>query len=292
MLNHPREFYAWFAAIGLMAASLLPAYADPILHTDPRLQTLYKQEAARWEMWVGPGQKKKAEIVAEPIFRWQNLARVNGQSGAMYVWLFDRRPVVIGGVFTNPEGDKRMIVHELHALGPDRLYPVLREAENAWQPTAGITMEPLPDSPKVEETFARRTLQLRTIAHEFTANSNDIEQRRWELRLLPKPLYRYDMPQGPVIDGALMAFVRDAGTDPEIVLMLEARRDESGAAAWYFRGIRLSISDLHLIHRNKQVWTSMRDDPREPLGNYDKTYLLHRDRVLETLPAIEETPSK
>ena len=254
-----------------------------IPQNDSRLQTLYQQDAKRWEMWVGSDQKRKAEIVAEPVFRWQNLSRANGQSGAMFVWVDAGRPVVIGGVFSNPEGGRRVIMHEFHALGPDRLFPVFRDSESKWLPGAGVTLHPLPDSPKVEETFGKRTLQLRAISRDFTANSTDNEKQRWDLRLLPKPLYRYDKPQGDIIDGALLAFVSDAGTDPEIILILEARKEDD-RTAWYYRAVRLSISDLYVDHKGQRVWTSLRDDPNGQFGNKDNTYGLVRDRLIDEVP--------
>ena len=255
-----------------------------IPQNDQRLQKLYQDEAKRWEMWIGPDQKRKAEIVAEPVFRWQNLSRANGQSGAMFVWVDGGRPVVIGGVFSNPEGSRRVVMHEFHALGPERLFPVFRDSESKWLPGAGVSLLPLPDSPKVEESFGKRTLQLRAISRDCTAHSTDNQKQRWELRLLPKPLYRYDKPQGDVIDGALLAFVSDAGTDPEVILILEARRDDSAGTAWHYRTVRLSIADLYVDHKGQRVWTSLRDDPNGAFGNKDNTYGLVRDRLIDEEP--------
>ena len=261
--------------------------------SDPRLQKLYEADAKRWEMWIGPDQKRKAEIVVEPVFRWQNPSRANGQTGAMFVWVDQGRPVVIGGVFSNPAGNNRRdVMHEFHALGPDRLFPNFKDSESKWLPGAGVTLLPLPMSPKVEETFSKRTLQLRAISRDFTANSTDNEKQRWELRLLPKPLYRYDKPEGNVIDGALLAFVSDAGTDPEIILVLEARKEEGGVTAWYYRTVRLSISDLYVNFKGERVWTSLREDPNGQFGNKDNTYGLIRDRAIDELPPVGAVPKE
>jgi hypothetical protein len=262
-----------------------------IQQNDPRLQKLYQDEATRWEMWVGPDQQRKAEIVTEPVFRWQNPSRSNGQSGAMYVWVFEGRPVAIGGVFSNPSAkSQRDIMHEFHALGPDRLFPEFRNSKSKWLPEAGVTLLPLPDSPKVEETPGKRTLQLRAISRDFAANSQDNEKVRWELRLLPKPLYRYEKPRGDILDGALLAFVSDAGTDPEIILILEARKTDLGGAVWFYRTVRLSISDLYVDYKGMKVWTSLRDDPNGEFGNKDKTYGLIWDRAIDELPPATKKP--
>jgi hypothetical protein len=247
---------------------------------DPKLQELYLQDAQRWEMWVDQEQTRKAELVTEPVFRWQNLTRANGQSGAMFVWTDRGRPVVIGGVFSNPEGSRRVVMQEFHALGPDRLFPVFRDSESKWLPGAGVQTSPLPESPAVAETAPQRTLQIRAISRDFTAHVVDDQQQRGELRLLPRPLYRYEKPEGDVVDGALLAFVSDTGTDPEIILMLEGRR-EGGESKWHYRAVRLSISDLHVEYRGNPVWSSLRNDPEGMFGNKDNTYGLIRDRLID-----------
>jgi hypothetical protein len=267
------------------SGALRAADDKPVAVDDPRLQQLYRDEAKRWEMWVDPQQERKAEMVPEPVFRWQNLDRPNGQSGAMYVWVFEGRPAAIGGVFSDPVGTGRNVMHEFHALAPNRLYPVLTGSAHKWAPRAGITMQVLPDSPPVESTAAKRTLQLRSIARDFTARETDPENKRWEMRVLPKPLYRCEKPQGDLIDGALIAFVSDTGTDPEIILILEARRKTSGETAWYYQPVRLSISDLYLDYKGNRVWSSMRSDLKKTYANEDETYHLWRDRVLADLPS-------
>jgi hypothetical protein len=58
------------------------------------------------------------------------------------------------------------------------------------------------------------------------------------MRLLPRPLYRYDVKPGPdsggVIDGALFAYVTTKSTDPEIFLLLEANKSNTGAPQWQY----------------------------------------------------------
>ena len=54
----------------------------------------------------------------------------------------------------------------------------------------------------------------------FTATSEDAKGGRWNRRLLPQPLYRYESTDPDVVDGALFAFVTSAGTDPEVLYPL------------------------------------------------------------------------
>jgi hypothetical protein len=58
-----------------------------------------------------------------------------------------------------------------------------------------------------------------------------------ELRLLSQPLYRYESTLPEVVDGALFTFV--TGTDPELMLVIEARRAFPGGA--WERAARTSL---------------------------------------------------
>ena len=221
----------------------------------------------------------------EPIFRWTNASRANGQSGAMFVWTFGGRPVALGGVFSNPEGGRRVIMHEFHALGRLQLYPRMKDSEHEWLPRAAVPLLPLPDSPSVEPTAPRRARQIVKLAREFTAHTVDDLGVRWQMRLLSRPLYRYESAGSDLIEGAVFAFVSDAGTDPEIVLVLEAVKDQ-GKTMWQYRTCAFSISSLYVQYKGKEVWRSLRDDPTGPFGNPDRTYALIRDRLIDELPEI------
>ena len=254
---------------------------------DAKLLALHRAEAKRWEIFVDPDRTKEAEFVPEPIFRWTNASRANGQSGAMFVWTYAGRPVALGGVFSNPEGDRRVIMHELHAIGPLRPFPRMKDSEHEWQPAAAVPLLRLPDAPAPETTPARRARQIRQLAGEFSAHTVDDLDVRWQLRLLSRPLYRYESTGSDLIEGAVFAFVSDAGTDPEIILILEAVKDDA-KAFWQYRALRLSISSLYVQYKGKEIWRSLRDDPTGPFGNPDRTYALIRDRLIDELPEIRE----
>jgi hypothetical protein len=258
---------------------------------DAKLLELHREEAKRWEIYVDEERTRQADFVPEPIFRWTNAARANGQTGAMYVWKFAGRPVALGGVFSNPEGGHRVIMHEFHALGPLQLFPRMKDGSHEWLPTAAVPLLPLPDAPAPEPTSPRRARQIVTLAREFTAHTVDDQDVRWQLRLLARPLFRYESPGSDLIEGSIFAFVSDAGTDPEIILVLEAVKDGE-KAIWQYRTLRLSISSLYVQYKGKEIWRSLRDDPTGPFGNPDRTYALIRDRKVDELPEISAQRDK
>ncbi len=89
------------------------------------------------------------------------------------------------------------------------------------------------------------------------------------------------------MDGALFAFVTSAGTDPEVVLVLEARKTAEGSA-WYYRAIRFSDSNLYVQNAGKDVWRSLRDQRNQLHFNADHTYRLLRDKTIDELPELSE----
>lgn len=270
-------------ATALLGADDAPATSSKAIEA---LQKFHYAEAQRWTMFLDDKQQAKAELRAKPIYVWTNPTRSGGQNGAVYVWTHRGRPVTVGSIFSHPEDGKRILCHEFHSLAEEDLQPKHPQAE-PWEPKAPVEMLPLAGAAAPDASPSKRLLQLKALAREFTAYSIDNEKERWELRLLTQPLYRYEKPQGEVIDGALLAFVTSAGTDPEVMLVLEARK-QPGGSAWFYRAIRFSDSDLHVQHGGKEVWNSVRDETKNTLHyNGDHTYRLIRDRYVEELPELK-----
>lgn len=270
----------------VLALTLLAAEdptASPPKAAD-QLQALHRGEAESWRMYLDEDRQSEATLNAKPIYVWTNPTRSGGQHGAVFLWLHEGRPVVIGSIFSHPELGKRMICHELHSLATGKLFPE-RDAAETWQPKASIEMLPLSGAPPAESTATRRLIQMRAISKEFAAHSIDYQKERWELRLLPQPMYRYERPAGNVVDGAIFAFVTSAGTDPEVVLVLEARK-KGDLLAWHYRAIRFSDSDLHVEHDGREIFSSIRDDKNQLHFNPDHTYRLFRDRAIDELPEL------
>ena len=77
------------------------------------------------------------------------------------------------------------------------------------------------------DSAAARLRQMRALAQEFTGRQTNREGVDRDMRLLAQPIYRYENTKGDLIDGGLFVFV--LGTDPEVFLLIEARRPPSGA---------------------------------------------------------------
>ena len=72
------------------------------------------------------------------------------------------------------------------------------------------------------------------------------------LRLLPKPLSRYDRPGPAPIDGALFSFVLT--TDPQVLLILEVRSGSAGPE-WQYAFARLTTFAVKGSWKGREVWS-------------------------------------
>ena len=95
---------------------------------------------------------------------------------------------------------------------------------------------------------------MRLLAREFRARikavnrGGDIDE---ELRLLAQPVYRYKSEDPTVLDGAIFSFVR--GTDPELLLLIEARKVDSGVV-WEYALAPMNSFEFQAFHRDREVW--------------------------------------
>src|SRR5215469_4151698 len=194
--------------MAIFSLILVLAAADPDDSLSKKMLPIYVKEAAEYSMAVESAPKQELELKKEPIFEWSNPVGQGLHQGVIFLWLRDRRPAALGGIFSHPApGWKgRKVLHEFLALDSDRLL-VRRPsgALNEWKPQAGLARKEFPDAGTPAATRGARLVQMRRLARQFTGHSTDNERERWELRLLPTPLYRYPEAKSGVIDGALFA---------------------------------------------------------------------------------------
>jgi hypothetical protein len=142
---------------------------------------------------------------------------------------------------------------ELLSLSTGR--PVLSHGgAPVWEPAGpGIELKPVPRAPKVGATAPERLRQMRSLAAEFSvvAGYGAQGENKETLRLMPTPIYRYQSAGRGVADGALFNFVR--GTDPEAILMIEARGKTE--AEWQFAFGRMNGNCSFMASwKDQSVW--------------------------------------
>ncbi len=216
-----------------------------------------KKHAMEYDIYIDEDRKKKLTLHSKPVLRWTNPVPQETDApsaevyGGIFIWTFNGRPEVIASIFKWYSPYKH-VSHELQSLSL-RKVEAFRGSRLEWYPSiAGVILKRIPDGPKVAETPIRRGRQLKSLARAFSADKINSKGDRTQLRRLTQPLYRYKSTNPDIVDGAVFVFVE--GTDPEVVLLLEARKRDS-PVRFHFAAARLNHLHLRLYHRKNEVWS-------------------------------------
>lgn len=164
------------------------------------------------------------QLQETPVFRWKN--DISGADGAVFVWLFGGRPVLLSKCHLNELQSSYIESHSPLTTDP---IAMTFAGTTVWSPT-GVP-QPRAAMSHVDppaEQKAARLAQMKSIARRYRLTSfwGQENASDWELRLLATPLYRYTSDEAKVIDGAIFGYAQ--GSNPEAVVVVEAVRGEDG----------------------------------------------------------------
>ncbi len=119
----------------------------------------------------------------------------------------------------------------------------------------------------------KRLRQMRETARRFKASESLDPARtdpsdQFELRLLPQPALRYQGPDAGLVDGAI--FLMAYGRNPEIALLIEARREDKGEPAWFYGLARIGAARLRVKLDDREV----ADLPKPVVAGWRNPYFL------------------
>ncbi len=225
-------------------------------------------EAKRYDIRLKEQGAVPFKLVPQPVLRWSNPVR-GEVHGAVELWTSDGCPAAIASIYQF--FDRQQINIELVSLSELPL-EARRNKRVRWTPGAGLKFKPLPEAPVPAETPAKRQLQTRSLARNFTGELEEPNNDgNWSvLRLMSRPLHTYQSTSGPERDGAVFALVTT--TDPEILLIIESRATSKGRE-WVYAAARMHFRPLKLKLDNKVVWEAVQAAPpwdkiRGPEGEY------------------------
>ncbi len=227
----------------------------------------FQRDVQEYVITFAEARSNRLELAERPLLHWGNPAR-NGEDGAVFAWLKDGRPEVIGSVFTYRLRGMGPVIrkHAFHSLSDG---PLTAEFQSRliWSPkSAGVKFAPVPSAESPADDARRRLTQMRNLARQFSLTMIDLTEEKTELRLMTQPLVRYEPTAGPAADGAIFSFA--VATDPEALLILEARG--SGAdLRWEYALARFHFITLTAQHNGKEVWRveADKDMMRTVFGN-------------------------
>jgi len=103
---------------------------------------------------------------------------------------------------------------------------------------------------------------MKLLSEKFTAYEIwDPDNTRYDLQRLDQPVHTYRDEEHGLIEGGMFVFAY--GTNPEILLFLEARVDpnDKSKITWQFTGGRSSGAEIHLELDGKDAWKLLRAGP-------------------------------
>ena len=250
---------AW-ALLAAGAASAAPAPEDPPKPTPA--EAVYRREAERLvggiDLEVLRGDEwSKVKRVETPLLLFGDATRGHDR-GSVWAWGETGRPAAVLELWQDSADRDRWYCSLVNTSGGKVRAaragtPWWRENESACElkPLLGAP-DPAADAPQRQRQ--RKLLAQKFAGHEFW----DPDNSRYELRRLDRPLHTYRDEAGGVLDGGLYALAN--GTNPEILVFVEARASESDKtkASWQFAVGRSSHSELHLDYDGKEVFTGPR----------------------------------
>jgi hypothetical protein len=185
----------------------------------------------------------------QPLLHWSNPAR-NGERGAVFLWTDQDQPVVVGTCFTYTYDGESRRKHAFHILRDDAIEATNRDRV-MWTPArANVIRSPLPGVPLPAATPAQRTSQMRLLARKLAVTLTQKDGRQELCRLVPQPLYQFQSKNGD--SGAIFSFA--VGTDPEALLFLEAREDDTGKRSWQYTFARFTFYPLAATFNEAPIW--------------------------------------
>jgi hypothetical protein len=226
-----------------------------------RLEVM-KKSMAQAQLRAADVPEEVYRLRPEPIMRFTNTVG-DTRDGAIFLWLGDGdRPGAAVQVFLKRDG---VWIQEWTSLSPYPLTAKLVTGPDWSPPRGGVHFEPVPGAPRPAESADQRLRQIHALSREFSAD-DDFRGQSWQpLRLLPKPFARYGKPGSDVTDGALFAYVLT--TDPEVYLMIEARKGSNGPE-WQYAFAPMSVYGLRGLCKGRVVWSLDFRPSGDPTGTF------------------------
>lgn len=270
---------------GGLLSSLVFAIVIQVFGADPPAKTVEEPKKLNEVIeksidWYDVFPEEGAEALKPvAVLRWRNVVRGQEGEAMMVVWPHNGRPIAMTSIY--PWEGK--MSHEFDSLSRGNKLFAREKDRVIWSPeTAGVEFKEVAKAPKPAKTAAERLRQMKAIAESYkatmtgwAADNSDQES----LRLLTRPLYRYDFanvkePDPKLLDGALFGYAQ--GTDPEVVLILEAiGTAEKGE--WQAAFVRATSGGLEVKLGEEVVWTAK----KHPANRNPKLPHFTMQRVLE-----------
>lgn len=256
----------------LFVLAVCPARADDDVKSrrDARLDEMRRLAAKLEPQSVETKQAQAIKLRGEPLMRFDDPTR-DFYDGTLWAWGESGRPRLLVSI----ERYEKVWAYEFIATGDHVALKV--PSGQTWQPEPPALAMSRVDDLRPSATAAARRQQARELSRRFEmAEFLPPDDARTTLRLFPRPIHEYGNEKADVLTGAM--FVYANGTNPEVLLIVEAVRSDSGEVIWQHGCAPLSTARLEATLAGRVVWEA----EKMRLPQFDRPY------VAVALPFSEE----
>ena len=232
-----------------LAAETEAAKKDGDKKSKERLDYMYNSAAGFVGKRSSDGAKVK--IYNKPLLRFTN--PLHGcREGLFVAWVDEQnRPVAAGQIFLMRGTENNWYI-ETQSIA-DCPINLESKSNGLWAPTkAGIKWTKFKDAPRPADKKQLRLAHMRRLADRFRVE-DDLNGDEDVLRLMPSPMIRYEDADKGVIDGSLFAYVQ--GTDPELLVQVEAREDTDGERSYHWALSAMTSAKVVAYLDEERVWS-------------------------------------
>jgi len=260
---------SWMAAslslAGLSARSSSVAAADDVEQEAEQQAALERRERyLEWMRTFAEGTKivlkdqdkdQDVQIVPNPVFRYSDEERLIPDA-TLWVWTRDGRPVAIQKVEGNNHGGGRQWTICFASLSEGLLKTNWPSGRRYESQTPGVTFKPIPMAAPPSDKPRLRAAELKSLKDRFSGrlSVDGAGKGGAETRTIARPIYEYDDPASGLPRGAIFG-VSSTGTNPDLLLLIEARSDEDGNERWEYAHARMTSTSLILRLDDVDVWS-------------------------------------
>jgi hypothetical protein len=199
-------------------------------------------------------EEQLAELVPHPVFRYSDEERAIPDA-TLWVWTRNARPVAFQKVEGNNHGGGQQWTICFASLSEGLInvdWPLGRKYA-ARKP--GVTFSPIPRAEAPADNSRARVAQLKALKERFTGRLNvDGEGKGGaETRTMAKPIFAYFDPDSKLPLGAIFGMT-STGTNPDLLLLIEARRDGDGKLRWEYAHARMTSNSVRVRLDDVDVW--------------------------------------
>lgn len=253
-------------ALLIALSAPLTALAWPHAHESPREERLaaMRRIAEQFQVRAADADESRELPLQEAhILRFDDPTR-EFHDASLWAWGATGRPACL--LAMEQYGGQWWF--ELISLSPGKL--TAEAATLKWTPRSpGLELQAFPGAPRPAKEVPRRLSQMKDLVGKLQAHEVGRTGVRYELRLMLKALVRYSNSEEQLEDGAIFAF--SYGTNPELLVLIEARGEKAVAATWQIGFVRCGAAELHVELNEKEIFRvayATQTGPKDPYWNF------------------------